>query len=296
MDPFKIEFSSSKVRLEKIANNTKQNRTVLNYIKLAEKNRIPTNCKYYNPRVSYDGYRFYITVSVDDSYAPHKYMEKKKNINKSNESIGVDVNINTIVTSNSEATIINTYDGINKTSKVKRLEKRIKRSQKALSRKYTISKKVNNKFIKSKNYIKNKNKLHKMRNRLQNIRDDHLLGIVNNIIFIEGNIIPKKIVIEDLDVKSMQDTKKGKDNKYLRPELQKASFSKLLNKIKEKCIFYNIELIEASKYFASSKTCSMCHNKKEDLSLDMRIYKCDKCGLVIDRDVNAAINLANYKE
>ena len=296
MDPFKIEFSSSKVKLEKIANNTKQNRTVLNWINLSEKNRIPLNCKYYNPRVSYDGYRFYITVSVDDCNAPKKYIEKKNKITKTDEIIGVDVNINTVITSNSEATIINTYKSINKEPKVKKAEKRLKRTQKALSRKYTISKKLNNKFIRSKNYIKNKYKLHKLRNKLQNIRDSYLLEVINNIIFIKDKTIPKKIIIEDLDVKSMQDSKKKKENKYLRPELQKVSFSKLLAKIKEKCIFYNIEIKEADKYFASSKTCSLCHNKKDDLSLSTRVYKCDKCGLVIDRDVNAAINLANYKE
>lgn len=296
VDPFKIEFSSSKVKLEKIANNTKKNRTVLNWINLAEKDRIPTNCKYYNPRISYDGYQFYITVGVDDCNAPLKYIEKKKEINKTDEVIGVDVNINTVVTSNSKGTNINIYNSINNEHKVKKVEKRLKRTQKALSRKYIISKKLNNKFIRTNNYIKNKYKLHKLRNKLQNVRDSYLLEVVNNIIFNKDKMIPKKIIIEDLDVKSMQDTKKGKENRYLRPELQKVAFSKLLTKIKEKCIFYNIEIKEANRYFASSKTCSLCHNKKEDLSLDIRVYKCDKCGLVIDRDINAAINLANYKE
>ena len=95
MDPYKIEFSDSKVKLEKIANNTKSNRTVLNWINLAEKNRIPTNCTYYNPRINYDGNNFYITVGVEDKYAPTKYLNKKLELEESNkiESIGIDVNI-----------------------------------------------------------------------------------------------------------------------------------------------------------------------------------------------------------
>lgn len=87
---------------------------------------------------------------------------------------------------------------------------------------------------------------------------------------------------------------KKKKNKYLRPALQKTSFGKILEKIKEKCIFYDIELIEADKYYASSKMCSLCKNKKSDLKLSDRIYRCDRCGLIINRDLNAAINLANY--
>ena len=83
-------------------------------------------------------------------------------------------------------------------------------------------------------------------------------------------------------------------NKYLRPLLQKTSFGKILEKIKEKCKFYDIELLQANRYYASSKICSLCKNKKIDLRLSDRIYRCDKCGLIIDRDLNAAINLANY--
>ena len=96
VDPFKIDFTDKKVRLVKIANNQKSNRQVLNWIKLAEKNRIPTNISYYNPRVSYDGKNFYITVGVLDEYAPIK------NIAKSDERIiGIDLNSANIVTSES---------------------------------------------------------------------------------------------------------------------------------------------------------------------------------------------------
>lgn len=297
MDPFKIEFTDKKVKLEKISNSTKRNRCVLNWISLAERNRIPTKCKYYNPRINYDGYRFYLTVSVSDDSAPIKYIQKKENIRKDDEVIGVDVNIDNIVTSNKDGSITNSFASINKTNKVKRIEKRFVRIQKALSRKYE-SHKITKKALKeSKNYTKNRTKLHKLRCKLQNIRDEYLYYFLNKILFIDSNTIPKKIVIEDLDVKEMmskKDKEKKKKNKYLRPALQKTSFGKILKKIKEKCIFYDIELIEADKYYASSKMCSLCKNKKSDLKLSDRIYRCDRCGLIINRDLNAAINLANY--
>ena len=115
VDPYKIEFTDRKVRLEKIANNQKTNRQVLNYVSLAEKDRIPTNVTYYNPRVSYDGEHFYITVGVGDEHAP-----KKKRKESDGRVIGIDLNNAEIVTSENvvyrQATKTKTY-------------KKIKRSQ-----------------------------------------------------------------------------------------------------------------------------------------------------------------------
>ena len=294
VDPFKIEFSDKKVKIEKIANSTRRNRCVLNLINLAERGRIPTNCKYYNPRVSYDGYRFYITVGVSDDNAPIKYREKKANVKKCDDVIGVDVNIENIVTSNKDGSITNSFLSINKTNKIKIIEKRFKRIQKSLSRKYESHKITHKSLKESKNYIKSKYKLHRLRLKLKNIRDGYIYYFLNKLLFINSSTIPKKIVVEDLDVKEMMSRQKKEQNKYLRPVLQKTSFGKILEKIKEKCEFYNIELVKANRYYASSKICSLCKNKKDDLKLSDRIYRCDKCGLIIDRDLNAAINLANY--
>ena len=294
VDPYKIEFSDKKVKIEKISNSTKQNRRVLNLISLAERGRIPTNCEYYNPRVIYDGYRFYITVSVSDENAPLKYKEKMQKINKGNEVIGVDVNINDIVTSNKAGTITTSFSSINNTNRVKRIERRFRRTQKSLSRKYENHKITHKSLKESKNYIKTKHKLHNLRCKLNNIRDAYIYYFLNKLLFIKENTLVKKIVIEDLDVKEMMSKENKGQNKYLRPLLQKTSFGKILEKIKEKCKFYNIELLQANRYYASSKICSLCKNKKIDLRLSDRIYRCDKCGLIIDRDLNAAINLANY--
>ena len=117
VDPFKIEITSNKVRLEKIANNQKANRQVLNWVKLAEKNRIPTNVSYYNPRVSYDGCNFYLTVGVKDEYAPIK------NIVKCDDRvIGIDLNHAEIVTSENIR-----YKQATKTKNYKRIKNRRKR-------------------------------------------------------------------------------------------------------------------------------------------------------------------------
>ena len=285
IDPYKIKFSESRVKLEKIANNTKKKNMKLNYIKLSEKNRIPIDCNYYNPRVSYDGYRFYLTVGVSDEYAPKKYIEKKNNLSKTIDSIGIDVNINSIVTATIEHEL-KTYDTFINDSRYNQLTKRLKREQKALSRKYELSKKKNGKFIKSKNFIKNKKRINKLYFKLSCIKEESRNNIINDILI---NNSPKQIVIEDLDITSMH------DNKRLSPFIQAISFYKFLNKVKEKCNFYNIRLIKANRYFPSSKMCSYCKNIKEDLELNNRIYKCDKCGLVIGRDINAAINLARYR-
>ena len=95
-------------KLEKISNSNKTNRQVLNWISLAEKNRVPINCKYYNPRVTYDGYNFYLTVGLEDA----NYPSKNKNIKEQSSPIGLDLNISNIVTSKNDV-----YANINSSKK-----------------------------------------------------------------------------------------------------------------------------------------------------------------------------------
>ena len=83
-------------------------------------------------------------------------------------------------------------------------------------------------------------------------------------------------------------------NKRISSKLQISSFRKFIDKLKYITYKENIILIEANKYYPSSKKCNKCGLIKKELKLSERIYKCNKCGLVIDRDINAAINLANY--
>ena len=95
--------------------------------------------------------------------------------------------------------------------------------------------------------------------------------------------------MEDLNVTGMM------KNKHLSKAIAEQKFYEFIRQIKYKCEFNNIEFLQVDRFYPSSKTCSSCSSIKQDLKLKDRIYHCDKCGLTIDRDKNASINLANYK-
>ena len=95
--------------------------------------------------------------------------------------------------------------------------------------------------------------------------------------------------MEDLNVSGMM------KNKHLSKAIAEQGFYEFIRQIKYKCEFNGIEFIQANRFYPSSKTCSCCGSIKKDLKLKDRIYKCDNCGLIIDRDLNASINLANYR-
>jgi len=276
VDPYKIEFSNKKVKLEKIANSLKQNRQVLNCINLAEKDRIPTNVKYYNPRVVLEGNRFYIVVGVEDTNYPKKKIVTTDNIK------GIDMNIKSVVTSDNDV-----YKSVTSNKKNMKALKREKRLQKKLARKYIKAKELNKSLRESRNYQKQRKIKNKYTRRINNLKEAHIDYVITSII----NKRPKTICIEDLDVKQMQ---QSKDNKYVRKGIQQNPFAKLLNKLTYRCQKIGISIIKADKYYASSKICSECGNKKIDLKLSDRTYICSNCGLVINRDYNAAINLKKY--
>ena len=279
VDPIKIEFTSNKVKLEKIANNQKENRRVLNWIKLAEKNRIPLNCSYYNPRVIFDGIRFWITVAVDDEYRPIKKKNNNKGNNKSIETIGIDMNINHIDLSNGDS-----FSTCNKDIKINKKQKQLKRMQRKTSKQYLEAKKNNKKLKDCKNFIKNKKQIRKIYDKIRNLSVDHNNKIINKII----ELNPTTIRIENLDVKSMQ------KNKRLSSSLQITGIRKFINLLRDRIRYTTIEIKEIDKYYPSSKMCSCCGYIKKDLKLSERIYKCPCCGLVINRDLNAAINIKNF--
>ena len=276
VDPYKIKFSDKKVRLEKISNNQKKNRQKLNYIKLAEKDRIPTNVIYYNPRVILEGDRFYIVVSVADEFAPKKKIETTDNI------IGIDVNIKSVVTSDNDVYKAITYD-----KSYKKALKKEKRAQKKLSRKYIKSKELKKTIKKSKNYKKQRKIKNKYTRRINNLKESHIDYIITSI----KKKKPKLICIEDLDINGM---KEPKDNKYIRKGIQQNPFRKLLKALEDRCNNYGIKITKIDRYYPSSKTCNKCNYKKEDLKLSDRTFVCPKCGLIINRDYNAAINIKKY--
>ena len=120
--------------------------------------------------------------------------------------------------------------------------------------------------------------------RLKNIRENYIHQITNTLVKTK----PSKIVVEDLNIKGMM------KNRHLSNAIGKQGFYKFLTILNYKCLWNSIEFVKADRFYPSSKKCFCCGNIKKDLKLKDRIYKCSNCGLVIDRDFNASLNLANY--
>lgn len=269
-DNEKIQFIDTHVKVEGFATSKKKNKQKLNWIRLAEHGRIPTDCKYYNPRIKYDGLNWYITVGIE--YEDSVTLP-------SNEGIGIDLGIKDLAICSDG----NTYKNINKSQKVKKLEKRKRRLQRSISRKYEKNKKGGS-YCKTSNIIKSEKELLKLYHRLTNIRQNYLHQTTSEIVKRE----PSFICIEDLNVSGMM------KNRHLSKAIQQQKIYEFRRQIEYKSAWNNIQVIIADRFFPSSKLCSCCGNIKNDLKLSDRIYKCE-CGNVIDRDYQAALNLKDME-
>ena len=271
-DSGKIQFTDTHVKVEGFSTSKKANKQKLNWIRLAEHGCIPTgNVTYMNPRIKYDGLNWWITVGV----------EYKDNTSiPSGEGIGIDLGIKELAVCSDE----HRYRNINKTQKVKMLEKRKRRLQRSISRRYEKNRKGES-YCKTCNIIKKENELLKLTRKLANIRHKHLHRTTSEIVKRE----PSFICIEDLNVKGMM------KNRHLSRAVSEQCFGEFKRQMKYKSKWNNIQLITADRFFPSSRLCSCCGKIKKDLKLSDRIYKCE-CGNVIDRDYQAALNLKRYGE
>ena len=257
-DTSKLKVDSKAVLLEKIG-----------WVKI-KPNQISTSpCGYTNPRISYDGKYWYLSVGTD---------QKQPQVELTEESIGIDVGIKDLAICSNGTT----FKNINKTRVMKQLEKKLRRLQRQVSRKYENNKK-GKEYVKTGNIIKLERQIKLLHRRLANIRANHLHQTTNTIVKTK----PSKIVMETLNIKGMM------KNKHLSKAIAQQCLYEFKRQIKYKCEWYGIEFVEADRWFASSKICSGCGNKKQKLSLSERIYKCH-CGLAIDRDYNASVNLSRY--
>ncbi len=260
-DTDKIKFTEPYVQLEKLGK-----------VKLSECNRIPTNVKYSNPRITHDGIHWYISVGVEVEEEIYKLTE---------ESIGIDLGIkNLAICSNREEP----YKNINKTKKVKKLEKKLRRLQRKVSNKYQSNKKGGS-YFKTSNIIKLEKNIRKVHKKLDNIRIDYRHKVTTEIVKTK----PSRIVMETLSVKGMM------KNRHLSKAVAQQGFFEFKTMIQYKAEKYGIEFAEADKWYPSSKTCSECGYVKPKLSLSEREFVCECCGAVIDRDYNASINLSRYE-
>ena len=245
------------VRIEKIG-----------WIKTNE--QLPIGVKYSNPRISYDNKYWYLSVGIEQE----EIQEELTNV-----SLGIDLGLKNLAIC-SDGMI---YKNINKTCTIRKTEKRLKRLQRQVSRKYEKNKK-GKEYVKTNNIIKLEKQIQQTYRRLDNIRNNYLHQTTTSIVKTK----PYRIVIEDLAVSNMM------KNKYLSDAIRKQGFYEFRRQLEYKCKFRGIELVVADRFYPSSKTCSQCGEIKSDLKLSDRVYKCS-CGLVIDRDLNASINLSKYK-
>lgn len=246
--------------------------------------RIPKDSHYKNPRISFDGKYWYLSFS---------YEVLDISVDLTDLVIGVDLGVKNLATLSTGEFIEN----INKSRRVKQLEKQLRREQRHLARQmqantkgYLTTANGGRKPIYKRplelcsNIQETKRKIKLIHRKLHSIRMNHL----HQTTFYLVKQLPKGIVIEDLNVKGML------KNKHLAKHIQNAMFYEFRRQLEYKCLQYGIYLVVADRFYPSSKTCSYCGSIKSDLKLKERVYKCDSCGLEKDRDLNAAENLAYY--
>ena len=241
----------------------------LGWVRLKEKGYIPTSKDGWvikSGTVSIKAGRYYVSVLIE--------VPDTEITNNSNEGIGIDLGLKDFaIVSNGK-----TYKNINKSARLKKLEKQLHREQRCLSRKYENLKKGG--VTQRANIQKQKLKVQKLHQKMENIRTDYINKTIAEIVKTK----PSYITIEDLNVKGMM------KNRYLSKAVASQKFYEFRTKLKNKCDENGIELRVVDKMYPSSKLCHCCGAIKKDLKLSDRIYKCD-CGYMADRDYNASLNL-----
>lgn len=263
----KKSFYNDNMKL-KVKENKLVNIEKVGWIKTNE--QIPMNVKYSNPRISFDNKYWYLSVGLE---------RKEQHQELTDISLGVDLGLKDLAIC-SDGKV---YKNINKTRVVKKLEKRLRRLQRQVSRKYDKNKK-GKEYVKTSNIIKLEKSIQLLHRKLANIRNNYLHQTTTEIVKTK----PFRVVIEDINVKGIM------KNRHLSKSIAKQGFYKFRRMLEYKCKFNGIELVVADRFYPSSKTCSKCGNINKNLKLSDRVYKCE-CGLSIDRDLNASINLSNYK-
>lgn len=228
------------------------------------------SCKKQVANISFDGKYWYLSYVEDIE-------NQVADLPNYTEGVGVDLGVKTLATISDGTTVPN----IKTFRRVRILEKRLKRLQRKVARKYLINK--CNKHNKTKNIIKLERQIKLIYRSIRNIRINHIRKFVSDLVKQQ----PEFIAVEDLNVKGMM------KNKHLAKDIANCSFytirEHLIRKAKERHIA--VRLVD--RFYPSSKTCSYCGSYKKDLKLSQRVYHCDNCQERIDRDFNAAINLAN---
>ena len=227
------------------------------------------SCKKQVANISFDGKYWYLSYTEDVE-------TKVQNLPDYTDGIGIDLGIKTLATV-SDGTIV---PNIKAFRRVRILNKRLKRLQRKVSRKYLINK--CNKHNKTKNIIKLEKRIKLIHRSLKNIRINHIRKFVSELVKKQ----PQYIAIEDLNVKGM------KRNKHLAKDISNCSFYTIREHLIRKATERSIVVRLVDRFYPSSKTCSKCGGYKKDLKLSQRVYHCNNCQEKIDRDFNASLNIA----
>jgi len=242
----------------------------LGFVRLKEFGYAPEGINAKSVTVSQVADRYYVSVVYEAGNRTMQYVSNK-------EAIGIDLGVkNTAIVSNGMI-----FKNINKTSKIKKIEKKLKREQRAFSRKLQ-NKKRNKQRSDTANIRKNKMRIAKIHARLSRIRKEYIRYIVNSLV--KANSLPAYVSIEDLNVSGML------KNKYLSKSIKEQLFYYFKQYLMQKCKKYDVEVRVIDRWYPSSKMCHGCGQINPNLKLSDRKYVCD-CGYVEDRDVNASLNI-----
>ena len=227
------------------------------------------SCKKQVANISFDGKYWYLSYTEDVE-------TKVQNLPDYTDGIGIDLGIKTLATVSDGSIVPN----VKTFRRVRVLNKRLKRLQRKVSRKYLINK--CNKHNKTKNIIKLERRIKLIHRSLKNIRINHIRKFVSELVKKQ----PQYIAIEDLNVKGMM------RNKHLAKDIANCSFYTIKEHLIRKAKERNIVVRLVDRFYPSSKTCSNCGSYKKDLKLSQRVYHCNSCQVKIDRDFNASRNIA----
>ena len=236
-------------------------------------------CKFTNPRIAFENNKWILSFGMECENQTRELTDL---------SVGIDLGIKelAVVAYGDNHKV---YKNINKSKRVKTLKHKLVHLQRKVSRKYETNNKnkvYDTKWYKSNGILKTEEQIRKIYNQLSNIRKNYTHQTTHEII----SLLPKRIVMEDLNVSGMM------KNKYLAKAISEQMFYEFIRQMKYKCEYNGIEFVQVDRFYPSSKTCHKCGCIKHDLKLSDRTYICSECGEVIDRDLNAAINLANYSK
>jgi putative transposase len=239
-------------------------------VRMKEAGYIPKDLHILSATMSKENSKYFISIQCSED-------KDMSNIEINHgEVIGIDLGIKDLMIC-SDGTVIENPKFLNK------YEKKLKRTQRKISKKFQMNKNGNT-FVRTKNIEKLQKKLNNIWFRIKCLRNDYIHKATSNLVKTK----PEMLVAEDLGVSNMI------RNHHLAKSIQNAMFGEIYRQLAYKCKWNGIKFVTADKFYPSSKTCSKCGNIKEDLTLKDRIYACPHCGNVIDRDLNASVNLMHY--